>query len=83
MTATTFWMISFFVAMVWALYINNSWYKESLKTIAELEKIYEEQNNSWYELCCRQNKEWVEYCSNIIKEVEVKDGIQEDAQGDL
>ena len=79
----TFWIIAFFAAMAWALYINNSWYKESLKTIAEWEKVCEEQNNSWYEHCCQQNKEWAEYYSNIIKEDEVKDELQEGAQGDL
>lgn len=82
MTATIFWMIAFFVAMAYALYINNWWCKESLKSIAEWEKICEEQNNTWSELCRKQNKEWFEYYSNAIKE-EAKDGIQEGTQGDL
>jgi len=79
----TFWMIAFFVAMAYALYVNNWWYNDSLKTIAEWERFCNEQNNTWSELCRKQNKEWVEYYSNIIKEDEVKDGIQEGSQGDL
>lgn len=84
MTATTFWMILFFAAMAYALYINDWWYKDSLKTIAEWERFCKEQNNTWREFCRKQNKDWLEYCSNnAIKEEEVKDGIQDGTQGDL
>ena len=40
-----------------ALYINNSWYRDMIKTIKDFDKEFSQMNNEWAEFCNKQIEE--------------------------